>query len=130
MDSNLLGLPSIEQVTLLTAGGGDVDLALTPPVGEIWLVKALGGFHDDDAAPREYVWQLVDLISGITITLNPYAAVAQYIRCPLPFTQVDGPFLTCQGGITVHLIFRLLAAGKSGYLQALVHKIKGVSPLV
>jgi hypothetical protein len=127
---DLIGVPGNYVVLVGSGAGGDVTVDMVVPVGQIWIVKYLTAYHLDGAAARTIIWYLKDPILPANIQ-GPFAAVASGIRFPFPFaTHVPGPFVCSSGGFNIGVVVTGVAAGVNCVLEAHVHKVFGVSPLV
>jgi hypothetical protein len=127
---DLIGIPSNYQALVGSGAGADVVCNLVIPTGQIWIVKYLTAYHTDGSANKTIIWYLRDPINAIDI-LGPFASLAANIRYPFPFaTYVPGPFVCSPGGFNVGVLVNGMSAATNVVVEAHVHKIFGVSPLV
>jgi len=123
---DLVGVPGNYSRLVGSGAGGDVTVDMVVPSGQIWIVKYLTAYHQDDAANRTIIWYLRDGVGPVDIQ-GPYLSVGANIRYPFPFaTDVPGPFVCFEGGFTVGIVVQGVGAAHNCVLEAHVHRIYGV----
>lgn len=129
-DYNQLGVPENYSRVVNSGAGGDTAVDIAVLAGEIWIAKFLTAYHADVAA-RVISWYLVHTASGIAILLPGNTPVAANIRNPFPMgTWIAGPLLLSPLGFTVRAVVEGASVATNCTIQALVHKIRGVSELI
>jgi hypothetical protein len=125
---DLIGVPGTVRETGVGTGG-TLYVPLNPPVGQIWVVKSAVAYHDVAGGDILY-WEITDAISGVDMELQ-HANTAVGVRYPFSFSvYCQGPLVVSPGGLNLRLKVLLSFLTGNYFVEAVVHKIYGVNPLV
>lgn len=131
---DLLGEPRIDLYTEVGTGAGPIDCFITPPLGEIWILKGAQAYHDEAVTLITVRFDLQDAITGRQLYIGGGAVLANVVAPMQPGLYLLGQPLLCLGGITLRAQFGNgvidPALGTNCNLEFLVNKIKGAWPLV
>jgi len=126
----VLGLETRVVNIASVAGAGDKTAILQPSDGEIWIVVEALGYNDEGAIQSR--WSYTD--GTLTIILDPALAVATtdriscYSKSPNSanaHSTARLPFVLNSAASLTWTSFSL-AAGKKGYVDAIVQVLRGV----
>jgi hypothetical protein len=116
-----------------TAAAESIDV--TPGGGGKWLVLALWGAHNDNAAARDCAWSLIDSVGSTTVVFPTQSCAIGILRSIYSLDTAAGlihhfphPFVLSP---TVSARFTVTAVGatKVAYYRGVVIELQGVSDL-
>lgn len=110
------------------AGGGSVYASLAPAAdGELWIVLAAAGFHDDDGGARLCYWRFYDGAAGEGLTReNNAQLVFDQFYTKVPHSRP----LVIHKGQRLDYMADGIVAGHLVNIRAIVAIIRGVEPWV
>jgi hypothetical protein len=110
--------------TVGTGAGGNTVLSLRPPLGELWEIISLVGWHDDTTS-RAVGFGWTNPTSGVTIDFSLGAAIAATVFAHLgeDAHMLKAPVASYYSYPTVTMY--AATASKNFYIRALVRKLRG-----
>lgn len=121
----LPGVPTVKQLSAISAGAGYTYVDLKPPRGEVWLVQGAKLWHDDDHAARTVAWWYNDGVTNTELWAETNVASGVHkqlydvVKVPVPWTCNQIAYLRASA-------YDVVATDHRCYLYAVVHVLRGV----
>lgn len=126
------GRTLLKVASVASTGAGPTLVALRPNLGEVWKVKYIFAWHEELAAAQAY-WEITDGV--VTLQLVGMAHILPQnteFHFGQPYDGMTGPSrpivdLKFTNTCYPSFIWIATAAGKNGYIQALVEQYRGLT---